>query len=72
MAVMDTANKRRAIINMIAHHRVGLIPSGAVELIDVQNYGLIYPFLDYPTSGGGAGIPWIKRRRANLRRKLYG
>lgn len=73
MSVMDTANKRRAIINMISHHSIGLVPNNDVEQNDVQNYAWIYPFLTYPSpSAGGTGIPWIKKRRANKRRLLDG
>lgn len=50
MAVMDTANKRRAIINQISRTHIGLVPNNDITLDDVQNYAWIYPFLTYPAS----------------------
>lgn len=53
MAALDSKNKRRAIINMISRHSIGLVADNNVELNDTQNYAWIYPFLTYPADSGG-------------------
>lgn len=74
MAALDTVDKRHAIMTQVGRLQFGLVANGTVSMDDCQNYAWIYPFLTYPPPAevGGIGIPWIKKTRANRRRKLYG